>query len=237
LPELTRYKALTFDCYGTLIDWESGILQALAPLRRAAERQFSDNDVLERYARAESRVQAREYKRYRAVLKEVALEMAEFLKVGPGPRDDNAIADSIGTWEPFPDTVDALGTLGNHYRLAIVSNIDDELFELSAKHLEVPFDFVITSEQVGSYKPSHNNFNRAVERTGLPKDRILHVAQSLYHDIKPASEIGLATVWVNRRKGRAGSGATHPAEATPTLEVPDLATLARLVEEQSRAAG
>ena len=226
--DLKRFKVLTFDCYGTLIDWESGILEALEKLRNRSRRTLSDEQLLEQYALVESNVQAGVYKRYREVLRDVATEMASFLGVDVDPQENDMLADSIEHWMPFPDTVDALRRLKTRFQLAIVSNIDDDLFAHSARHLEVPFDFVITAEQVQSYKPSHNNFLRAIEGMGVPRDEILHVAQSLYHDIKPANELGLANVWVNRRGDKRGFGATQPAEATPSLEVPDLATLAQM---------
>jgi 2-haloacid dehalogenase len=227
-PDLKKFKVLTFDCYGTLIDWESGILEALEQLRSKSERMLSDEQILEQYALVESNGQAGVYKRYREVLRNVATEMASFLGVDVDPQENDMLANSIEHWMPFPDTIDALRHLKTRFQLAIVSNIDDDLFAHSARHLEVPFDLVVTAEQVQSYKPSHNNFLRAIERIGVPRDEILHVAQSLYHDIKPANELGLANVWINRRGDKHGFGATQPAEATPSLEVPDLATLAAL---------
>jgi 2-haloacid dehalogenase len=127
--------------------------------------------------------------------------------------------------------VEALKYLKERYKLAVISNIDDDLFAHSARHLGVPFDWVITAEQVESYKPSLNNFEKAIEIIGAPRGEILHVAQSLYHDIAPAKELGLANVWVNRRHNLKGYGATYPADAVPDLEVPDLATLAMKVAE------
>ena len=227
--DLRRFAALTFDCYGTLIDWEGGILAALAPLRLDSKRDASDDELLERYAIVEARAQSGEYRSYRRVLEQVGGELAASLAVDLAPGDEGFLADSIGDWPPFPDTVDSLAKLKESFELAVVSNIDDDLFALTAKRLGVEFDYVVTAERVGSYKPSHNNFLRAIEIIGQPKDKILHVAQSLYHDIKPANELGLSSVWVNRRGDKRGSGATHPATATPTLEVPDLATLVSLL--------
>ena len=117
--------------------------------------------------------------------------------------------------------------LHSRYRLAIVSNVDDDLFAATALRLGVAFDWIVTAQQARSYKPASANFQLALERIGLPRERVLHVAQSLYHDIAPANALGLASVWVNRRHGRAGGGATPAATATPDLEVPDLQTLAR----------
>jgi 2-haloacid dehalogenase len=229
LLDFKKFKVLTFDCYGTLIDWESGILSALARIREEAHLPETNSDLLEHYALIESSAQHGEYKPYKEILREVMRNMAGHFQVTLDKYGEDTLATSIMYWKPFPDTVKALRSLKRHFKLAIISNIDDDLFAHSARHLEVPFDWIITAEQVRSYKPSPNNFERAIEKIGHPKEAILHVAQSLYHDIAPANEIGLANVWVNRRKDQEGSGATYPAEAAPTLEVPDLATLATIV--------
>jgi 2-haloacid dehalogenase len=146
-------------------------------------------------------------------------------------------ASSVRDWPPFADSSRALTALRGKYKLAIISNVDDDLFAHSARHLDVAFDWIITAQQVRSYKPSVRNFECAFERIGVPRERQLHVAQSLYHDIAPAKSLGLSTVWVNRRMGMRGSGATLPAYAEPDLEVADLDTLARSAGllEQSRA--
>jgi len=129
-------------------------------------------------------------------------------------------------WPAFPDSAQALAALQRRYRLAIVSNVDDDLFAASARRLGVAFDWIVTAEQVRSYKPAPAHFLRAIERIGLPRDSLLHVAQSLYHDVAPARSLGLSTVWVNRRLGKAGSGATPAAQAEPDFTVPDLRALA-----------
>jgi 2-haloacid dehalogenase len=140
-----------------------------------------------------------------------------------------AFAGSVGAWPPFPDTVPSLRAMAERYRLAVVSNVDDDLFAGSAARLGVRFDEVVTAEQVGSYKPSPAHFHEVLERLGVPRERVLHVAQSLYHDIAPAGELGIRSVWVNRRAGQEGSGATAPSEARPDLEVLDLRTLVGLM--------
>lgn len=226
---LGDHSVLTFDCYGTLIDWESGILSALAPMRARSDRDEGDEAVLERYAKVESRIQSGEFRSYRDVLADVVRELAAYFRVELRKGEEGILADSIADWRPFPDTVPALEKLQNRFRLVIVSNIDDDLIALSLRRLRVAFDYVITAEQVGSYKPSHAHFLRAIDAADVPKRQVLHVAQSLYHDIQPASQLGLSSVWVNRRGAKRGTGATYPASATPTLEVPDLATLASLL--------
>ena len=132
---------------------------------------------------------------------------------------------AVRYWKPFSDTVEALEALKERYKLAIISNVDDGLFALTACHLEVEFDWIITAEQVGTYKPSKNNFEIALERMGIQKGKLLHAAESLFHDIAPATELGISTVWVHRRTEKEGFGATPPAGAKPDLEVPDLKTL------------
>lgn len=230
MRDLDQYSHLMFDCYGTLIDWERGILAALRPIlaRHAVEQ--SDDAILELFGELEAVAEAMTYQRYSAVLTTVLAGFAERLGFTLAPGEEDALARSVPDWPPFPDTVEALAVLGRRYRLVILSNIDDELFAASARHLKADFADVITAQQVGSYKPNPNNFRYALEKLGVPSDAILHVAQSLFHDIVPAKEVGLATVWVNRRHDRLGFGATPPASARPDLEVPDLRTLAARVE-------
>ena len=145
----------------------------------------------------------------------------------------HGLADSIRTWEPFPDTVPALQRLRSRYKLAVLSNIDDDLFALTAPKLGVGLDCVVTAQQVHSYKPSLHNFETLVDRLGVEKGRLLHVAESLYHDVAPAHAFGIATVWVNRRRGRAAA-ATRMAEAQPDLEVPTVGALADLAISHRR---
>jgi len=137
-----------------------------------------------------------------------------------------AFADSVGDWPAFPDSAAALARLSSRFRLAVITNCDDDLFARSQARLQVAFDWVITAQQVGSYKPNPRNFEYAFEKIGLPRARILHVAQSLFHDHVPAKKLGMTTVWINRRHDRPGSGATPPAEAAPDLTFPDMATFA-----------
>jgi len=232
--DFSQFEYLTFDCYGTLIDWETGILAALRPMLAAHSVTISDADLLTLYGEQEAEAETGEYKSYRQVLQTVVLAMAQRLGFTASVEQTEALAESVGQWPAFPDTVDALRTLHTRFKLAIVSNVDDDLFAGSAKLLQVPFDAVITAQQVRSYKPALNNFRKAWERIGRPKEKVLHVAQSLHHDIAPARDLGLKSVWVNRRGDQAerdvsrGAGATKPAEAIPDLEVPSLQALADL---------
>ncbi len=223
------FEALSFDCYGTLIDWESGILAALRPLLAAHGIAIDDAALLELYADLESAAQDGRYRPYREVLGSVVLSLGERLGFKPSPEEQSSLAESIADWQPFPDTVAALEALGRRFDLVVISNIDDDLFEHSAARLDVPFRHVITAQQARSYKPSHNNFHVAFERMGRGPEGVLHVAQSLHHDIAPAKQLGLRTVWVNRRAGREGSGATVLSTTEPDLEVRDLGALVRLI--------
>lgn len=230
-----KFKVLTFDCYGTLIDWESGILSAFKPVLKKHKIKIGNKQILELYAELESKAEKGKYKIYKNVLKEVMRGISKRLGFRLSSVELNCLVDSLKNWKPFPDTVKALQKLKKKFKLAIISNIDDDLFAYSAKHLKVKFDYIITAKQVKSYKPSLNNFKVAIERIGVSSKEILHVAQSIYHDIIPAKKVSLSTVWVNRRKGRKGFGATPPARSKPDLEVPNLKTLASVIESNSKS--
>lgn len=229
--DFNQFDYLVFDCYGTLIDWERGILDTLRPVLRQHGVERSDDELLELFGELESAAERPPYQTYRDVLTSVMDGLGERLGFTPTEDERTVLAESVGDWPTFPDTVEALRSLSRRYRLVILSNVDDDLFALSARRLEVEFADVITAQQVGSYKPDPRNFRRALERCGGSPERVLHVAQSLFHDIAPAKALGLTTVWVNRRHDRSGFGATPPAAAAPDLEVPDLRTLARLAAD------
>jgi 2-haloacid dehalogenase len=226
--DFQRCEAMTFDCYGTLIDWEVGIVAAVGSLLRAHDVGLPDEAILEAHARHETRLEAGPYRPYREVLGEVARAICEEQGVRASDAEAADFGASVADWPAFPDSTEALERLSGRFRLAVLTNCDDDLFAASAPRLGVHFEAVVTAQQVGSYKPARRNFEVMVERLGLPTERILHVAQSLYHDHVPAKALGLSTVWVDRRQGRSGSGATPPAAATPDLTVKDMATLADL---------
>jgi 2-haloacid dehalogenase len=230
LIDFARTQVLTFDCYGTLIDWEAGILSAIRPVFRAHSVEVSDGSVLELYGSLESSAESGAYRPYREILREVMVGMGKTFEFEPTPIELDALANSVGDWPAFADTPTALEALKKRFKLGIISNIDDDLFAASNRHLGVTFDWVITAQQAHSYKPSTHNFRIALDRIGLPQEQVVHVAQSLFHDHVPAKSLGLTTVWVNRRAGKSGPGATPPANAQPDLEVPDLQTLASLLE-------
>jgi 2-haloacid dehalogenase len=219
-------EVLSFDCYGTLIDWESGILATLRSILGAAGAQAADDALLEAYARHEARLEGGPYRPYRQVLTE-ALAHAIGERGAVVPASTRAkIGGSVADWPAFPDSAAALVLLRKRFGLAVITNCDNDLFDYSDERLGRPFTWRITAQQVGSYKPARRNFEFALKRIGLPPERIVHVAQSLYHDHVPAQAMGLRTVWVNRRHGRDGFGATPAAAARPDLVVPDMATLA-----------
>ncbi len=223
-----RFDVLTFDCYGTLIDWEAGILAGLRRVLEPLGIDAGDDDLLERYARAEASVEAGGYLRYREVLARSAELVGRELGVEPGPAELAAFGGSVGDWPAFPDSAEALARLHERFRLAVITNCDDDLFAASNARLGVTFDHVITAQQVGAYKPSLRNFEVAFERIGVPPERILHVAQSLFHDHVPAKRLGMTTTWIDRRHDRPGSGATPPAQARPDLVMPSMAAFANL---------
>jgi 2-haloalkanoic acid dehalogenase type II len=221
--DLDRFEVLTFDCYGTLIDWETGIVAAL---RAAGRWPASDEELLERFAAHEAGAEAGDYRPYREVLEAAARGVARDTGVELSDEAARAFAWSVGDWPAFPDSPEALRRLAERYRLGVITNCDDDLFAASNGRLGVRFDWVITAERVRSYKPNPRHFEVALETIGLPGDRILHVAQSLFHDYVPAKRLGLSTVWIDRRAGRPGSGATPPAQAEPDATYPTLAAFA-----------
>jgi 2-haloacid dehalogenase len=224
--DFARFEALTFDCYGTLIDWEAGISRALAVALLAHEIAPDSEELLQRYAGHEAALEAGPYRRYREILAEASRGVGRDYGVELSDEAADVFGGSVGDWPAFPDSAVALNALASRFRLGVITNCDDDLFALSNRRLGVKFDWVITAQQLGSYKPDPRNFELAFERMGLPRERVLHVAQSLFHDHVPAKTLGLTTVWIDRRRERPGFGATPPAEATPDLTLPDMASLA-----------
>jgi 2-haloacid dehalogenase len=195
-----------------------------------------NSELLEAYALIEAKLERGPYLPYRTILEEAVRQFGLRYNFLPTAHQVRALPESMRQWQPFPDTVEALRKLGRHFCLAVISNVDDDLFAYSAPKLGALFAAVVTAQQVKSYKPDRRNFEFALERLGVGREHVLHVAQSLFHDIAPASALGMASVWVNRRKGKPGFGATPPSQVIPDREVPDLATLAAQVErETSRA--
>jgi 2-haloalkanoic acid dehalogenase type II len=208
------FKVLSFDCYGTLIDWESGILCALRPLAHRAGITLDGEAILAEFAVHESEQQAATPDmRYAELLNVVHARLAKVWDVADDPVENERFGGSIGEWPAFSDTVAALHTLHKRFRLVILSNVDRLSFRATQQRLGVAFDAVYTAQDVGSYKPDPRNFAYLIEQLaedGFQKSDILHVAQSLFHDHAPANAIGLASAWIDRRHGATGWGATAP---------------------------
>ena len=218
------FDVLTFDCYGTLIDWEAGILAALRSSPVLAT--LDGEALLDEYANAEAALEAGEYRVYREVAGEAMAAVARAHGGAPSSDDVALFGGSVVDWPAFSDSHDALVRLKTRFRLGVLTNCDDDLFAASNRRLGVDFDWIVTAQQAGGYKPRRANFELLFERLGLPRERILHVAQSLYHDHVPARALGLATVWIDRRHGRPGSGATPPAAASPDATFHEMASFA-----------
>jgi 2-haloacid dehalogenase len=228
--DFNRFEVLTFDCYGTLIDWETGILSVLHRVLAAHEKKADDATLLKFYGDFEQLSEQGDFHPYRSVLQSVVRRFGAQLEFTPS--DECSLPDSLATWEPWPDTVHALRRLKSHYKLVILSNVDDDLFAATRPQLGVEFDDVITAQQAQAYKPSLKLFELALSRIKAPAHRILHVGQSIYHDVVPAQSLGLATVWVNRPSARPGVGAVKAADAKPDLEVASMAELAAAAEQK-----
>lgn len=215
--KLTDFKALTFDCYGTLIDWESGMIDGLKPLTDRVARGLSRNEILEAHARHEASQQKwTPEKLYRDLLPIVYKRLAEEWGVVVTGEECIAYGESVKDWPAFADSADALRYLKQHYKLIILSNVDNKSFSFSNKKLGVDFDAIYTAEDIGSYKPSARNFDYMLEKLatlGVRKEQVLHTAESMFHDHVPANRVGLASCWIYRRHADQGFGATmHPGD-------------------------
>jgi 2-haloacid dehalogenase len=224
--DFSRFEILTFDCYGTLIDWETGILSGLHRILSSHGKQIDDAAILKLYGDFEQRSEQGAFRPYREVLESVVRQFGEKFRFTPSPEEVRSLPDSLPAWKPWPDTGSALRQLKTRFRLAIFSNVDDDLFAGTRPQLQVDFDEVVTAQQAQAYKPSLKLFELALSRIKTPAHRVLHVAQSVYHDVVPAQSLGLATVWVNRPSARPGVGAVKAAEAKPDLTVSSLSELA-----------
>jgi 2-haloacid dehalogenase len=226
--DFSRFRVLTFDCYGTLVDWETGIFSAVRPILAAHGKHVPDDEVLRLYGELEADAEAGEYCSYREVLQDVVKGFGQRLRFAPSASEISSLPDSVGLWQPFPDTISALRQLQPKFRLAIISNIDDDIFAATSRLLEVKFDVVTTAQQARAYKPSLKLFQLAESRLTVPREQWLHIGQSLYHDVVPAQSLGISTVWINRPSPRPGAGAAKAASGKPDLEAPNLQTLADL---------
>ena len=229
--DFNRFRVLTFDCYGTLIDWETGILSTLRRILVAHGKKVDDPTILKLFGGFEARAEQGQFQLYRQVLQSVVRQFGEELGFMPTDHEARSLPESLASWKPWPDTVRALRQLKERFHLAIISNVDDDLFAATLPQLEVEFSQIITAQQARAYKPSRRVFEVAISRIGLPARAILHVGQSVYHDVIPAQSLGLSTVWVNRPSARKGIGAVISAEGNPDLELSSLAELAARVAQ------
>ena len=218
MARLTDYRVLTFDCYGTLIDWGTGLVDHLQPLLLERDAHVIDDFLLEFFAEAEPDIQT-DGLAYADVLREVLRRLGSRLGFTPTDEMLTAFAASVAEWPPFDDTVAALERLAERFDLVVVSNVDNALFAGSAKQLGVDFKHVVTAQDVGAYKPDRRMFDAA--REALGDARILHVAQSVYHDIEPAAALGLPTVWIRRARN-----AARTVDAEPNWSFDSLAEFA-----------
>lgn len=230
--QLSDFTALSFDCYGTLIDWESGIAAVLVPWARQRGLRLGEEELLAAYAAEETRAEAAHpADPYPLILRRTMLSLGAALGAEVTAEDAQRLARSVPQWPPFADSGAALAALGQRYQLIILSNVDRASFAASQRSLGVSFTSVLTAEDVGSYKPSPRNFEALLAeatRLGVGEGGLLHVAQSLFHDHLPARRAGLRTVWINRRHGRRGWGATPPppADVIPDWEFPSMTAFA-----------
>ena len=227
LADFSNIEWVSFDCYGTLVDWETGIPSAATDALEAYGIRKTNAEILQLFSDVEPIVQSSGgFKEYRVVLREVMGMIGERVGVQLDEERANSLADSLPRWPVFPDAGPALQALKQRYKLAIISNVDDDLFAGSAQALGIEFDAVITSQQAGAYKPNLSSFELAEAAMGVNKERWLHVGESLYHDIGPANQLGIRSVWVNRADR---GGGTRKTDAVPDLVVPDLAALAEIM--------
>jgi 2-haloacid dehalogenase len=221
--KISDFSVLTFDCYGTLIDWESGLYAALAPLLARTGVDLSRDAALEAFAEQESRQQALTPAiLYADLLAEVHGQLATAWGATRDAVEDARFGASVGDWPAFPDTVAALRYLQQHFRLVILSNVDRASFQATNRRLGVTFDAIYTAQDIGSYKPDSANFVYLLDRLkqqGIPRGKILHVAQSLFHDHAPANAVGLASAWIDRRHASGGWGATAPVPSDVRFDV------------------
>jgi len=215
--KLTDFKVLTFDCYGTLIDWETGMLTGLFPLTNRLDREITPDEILEAHAKHESRQQLQTPgKRYSEILAIVYRRLAEEWGIKADWDECVAYGESVKVWPVFPDSPDALKYLKQYYKLVILSNVDHASFAESNEKLGVDFDAVYTAEAIGSYKPADENFEYMLDMLkslGIEKSEILHTAESMFHDHAPANRHGIKSCWIYRRHDKEGFGATmHPGK-------------------------
>jgi 2-haloalkanoic acid dehalogenase type II len=236
--ELTDFKVLSFDCYGTLIDWETGIVESLQRLVARSDKAYTRDQVLEAHAVAEATQEAETPSlAYSDLLPLVYDRIAKAWGVRPDHEERTAHGQSVKQWPAFVDSAAALQYLKKYYKLVILSNVDRESFKASNVKLQVEFDYIFTAQDIGSYKPDLKNFRFMLDRlaeVGIQKNEILHTAESLFHDHLPANRMELASAWIHRRAGKSGHGATHPPSETPHYDF-HFASMAEMAKAHQEA--
>lgn len=237
--KLLDFKVLTFDCYGTLIDWETGILQALRPWLKRENKTLSDSKILEEFAKQESEQEKQTpHAPYPNILYHVHQALAKRWNIPSTENDAKLFSECVKHWPVFPDSAKALAKLKQHFKLVILSNIDNDSIKSSVAKLGITFDHIYTAQDIGSYKPDIKNFEYLIQKlnkSGIHQNQILHTAQSLFHDHVPAKKLGLATCWIDRRHNQAGWGATPPppTEIKPDFYFKSLGEMAEHAEANS----
>lgn len=239
--KLTDFKVLTFDCYGTLIDWETGIWNALQPLLSAGGLALEREDALVRFGDRETeQEEATPSLRYSTLLATVHAGLAKDLGVAIHADLNERFGGSVPDWPAFPDSAEALAYLKRHFKLVILSNVDRQSFAASNRKLGVAFDAIYTAEDIGSYKPDGRNFSYLLDHLaqefGVGRGDVLHTAQSLFHDHVPAETAGLARAWIDRRHGKAGGGATQLPAVPPRVDF-RFRSLAEMAQAHREAVG
>ncbi len=220
-------RVISFDCYGTIIDWETGIVQALSEIFAKRGIRVQREEMLKHYAQVEAMLE-KEYCCYKDILRNLVAEIARRYGIYVTDKEKNVLVDSLPSWPAFSDSRDALLKIKEKNKIAIISNIDNDLIERTIENLSVEFDFVITAEMVKAYKPSVKVFEYAYKVFGVPKSKWIHAAQSVYHDILPAKKYGIKVVWIRRR----GYGATLPVEGSADLVFENLEELSEYLSEK-----
>ena len=221
--EFKSFEIISFDCYGTLIDWKKAVLDILGSVISRYHIEVEREELFMMFLEVDREVINDEYRPYREILTEITDRIAAKLSINLINKDRTCLSDRFDEWIPFYDTVRALKKLASQYKLCVISNIDNDLFGITASKLGVKFDFLITAQNLRTYKPNHNNFKQALSSFGIDRDRQLHVAQSIHHDIIPANQLGINNVWINRY----AEEVPESEVGNPGMIIPDLASLVR----------
>jgi 2-haloacid dehalogenase len=230
LNALKNKQYMTFDCYGTLIDWETGLIRSIEPILKKYEKRIKPLEILSLYSKFESEAENKKFVKYSEILIEVMEKILLSYNIDPAPGDERSLVNGIKQFKPFKDTIDALKIFRQKYKLGLVTNTDNDIFEITNKTLEVNFDYVLTSEDIRCYKPATRFFLKMIEDLKCRPQEIVHVAQSIYHDIQPVKKLGIMSVHINRSEYRQRFGATPEAAGKADMVVDDLKALSDIIQ-------